>query len=226
MPVLEYKHMYFESRIHAGQQLAAQLFEKYRYDNCAVVALSDGGVMVGEQIAAQLHCVLTMLLVEDIEVPGESVSFGGVSQTGNFTYNSEFSSGEIEEYTSEFHGYLDDQKRQAFQRINRLLGEGGLIDFDLLRDHTIILVNDGFSDSTVLDVALEFLKRVRINRLVIAAPVASEGAIDRLHVMADELHILDVKVNYFDTDHYYTVNEIPSHEETVDKINKIILNWR
>lgn len=218
--------MYFESRIHAGQQLAARLFEKYRYENCAVVALSDGGVMVGEQIAAQLHCVLTMLLVEDIEVPGESVSFGGVSQTGNFTYNSEFSSGEIEEYTSEFHGYLDDQKRQAFQRINRLLGEGGLIDFDLLRDHTIILVNDGFSDSTVLDVALEFLKRVRINRLVIAAPVASEGAIDRMHVMADELHILDVKVNYFDTDHYYTVNDIPSHEETVDKINKIILNWR
>ncbi len=218
--------MYFESRIHAGQQLATQLFEKYRYENCAVVALSDGGVMVGEQIAMQLHCVLTMLLVEDIEVPGESVSFGGVSQTGNFTYNSEFSSGEIDEYTSEFHGYLDDQKRQAFQRINRLLGEGGLIDYDLLRDHTIILVNDGFSDSTVLDVALEFLKRVRINRLVIAAPVASEGAVDRLHVMADELHILDVKVNYFDTDHYYTVNEIPSHEETVEKINKIILNWR
>lgn len=218
--------MYFESRIHAGQQLAAQLFEKYRYENCAVVALSDGGVMVGEQIAAQLHCVLTMLLVEDIEVPGESVSFGGVSQTGNFTFNSEFSSGEIDEYASEFHGYLDDQKRQAFQRINRLLGEGGLIDYDLLRDHTIILVNDGFSDSTVLDVAMEFLKRVRINRLVIAAPVASEGAIDRLHVMADELHILDVKVNYFDTNHYYTVNEIPSHEETVDKINKIILNWR
>jgi predicted phosphoribosyltransferase len=218
--------MYFESRIHAGQQLAAQLFERYRYENCAVIALSDGGVLVGEQIAAQLHCVLTMLLVEDIEVPGESVSFGGVSQTGNFTYNSEFSSGEINEYTSEFHGYLDDQKRQAFQRINRLLGEGGLIDYDLLRDHTIILVNDGFSDTTVLDVAMEFLKRVRINRLVIAAPVASEQAVDRLHVMADELHILEVKVNYFDTDHYYTVNQIPTHEETVEKINKIILNWR
>jgi predicted phosphoribosyltransferase len=212
--------------IQVRRQLAAQLFERYRYENCAVIALSDGGVLVGEQIAAQLHCVLTMLLVEDIEVPGESVSFGGVSQTGNFTYNSEFSSGEINEYTSEFHGYLDDQKRQAFQRINRLLGEGGLIDYDLLRDHTIILVNDGFSDTTVLDVAMEFLKRVRINRLVIAAPVASEQAVDRLHVMADELHILDVKVNYFDTDHYYTVNQIPTHEETVEKLNKIILNWR
>lgn len=218
--------MYFESRIHAGAQLAARLFERYRYENCAVVALSDGAVLVGEQIAAQLHCVLTMLLVEDIEVPGESMSFGGVSQGGNFTYNSEFSAGEIDEYTSEFHGYLEDQKRQAFQRINRLIGDGGMIDHDMLRDRTIILVSDGFDDSTVLDVALDFLKPIRIHRLVIAAPVASEGAVDRLHVMADELHILDVKVNYFDTNHYYNVNEIPSHEDTVDKINKIILNWR
>lgn len=218
--------MYFESRVHAGQQLATQLFEKYRYENCAVVALSDGGVIVGEQIAAQLHCVLTMLLVEDIEIPGESLSFGGVSQSGNFTYNSEFSHGEIDEYTSEFHGYLEDQKRQAFQRINRLLGDGGMIDYDMLRDRTIILVSDGFSDSTVLDVALDFLKPIRIQRLVIAAPVASEQAVDTLHVAADELHILDVKTNYFDTDHYYTDNIIPSHEETVEKINKIVLNWR
>lgn len=218
--------MYFENRPLAGQQLAAQMFERYRYENCAVIALSDGGVLVGEQIAATLHCVLTMLLVEDIEVPGESLSFGGVSQSGNFTYNSSFSSGERDEYATEFHGYLEEQKREAFQRINRLLGDGGLIDHDMLRDHTVILVSDGFSDSTVLDVALEFLKPIRIQRLVIAAPVASEQAVDRLHIAADELHILDVKTNYFDTDHYYNQNEIPSHEETVDKINKIVLNWR
>jgi putative phosphoribosyl transferase len=218
--------MYFESRIQAGQQLAQQLFEKYRYENCAIIALSDGGVLVGEQIATQLHCILTMLLVEDIPVPGESVSFGGVSQTGQFTYNSEFSSGEIDEYATEFHGYLEEQKREAFQRINRLIGDGGLIDRDLLRDHTIVLVSDGFADTTVLDVALDFLKPIRINRLIIAAPVASEQAVDRLHVVADELHILDVKTNFFDTDHYYTDNTIPTHEETIDKINKIILNWR
>jgi putative phosphoribosyl transferase len=218
--------MYFESRTHAGQQLAAQLFERYRYENCAVVALSDGGVIVGEQIAASLHCVLTMLIVEDIEIPGESLSFGGVSQTGRFTYNSEFSQGEIDEYSSEFHGYLEEQKREAFQRINRLLGDGGLIDHEMLRDHTIILVSDGFEDSTVLSVAMDFLKPIRVNRLVIAAPVASEQAVDSLHVIADELHILDVKTNFFTTDHYYTDNQIPTHEETVDKINKIVLNWR
>lgn len=218
--------MYFESRVQAGQQLALQLFERYRYENCVVLALSDGAVMVGEQIATQLHCVLTMLLVEDIDVPGEGVSFGGVSQSGNFTYNSTFSTGEVEEYASEYHGYLEEQKREAFQRINRLLGDGGLTDTAILQDKVVILVSDGFAGTTVLDVALDFLKPIRIQRLVVAAPVAAEQVVDRLHVAADELHILSVKENYLDTNHYYDQNVLPTHEETVDKINKIILNWR
>lgn len=218
--------MYFESRAQAGQMLAAQLLDKYRYDNCAVVALGDGAVQVGEQIAAGLHCILTMLLVEDISVPGENVSFGGVSQNGGFTYNSAFSAGEIEEYTGEFHGYLEEEKRRAFQRINRLLGEGGIIDHDMLRDHVVILVADGLNDSTVLDVAKDFLKPIRVKRLVVATPVASISAVDKLHMMADELHVLDVKENYMGTDHYYEQNDIPSHEETVAKINQIVLNWR
>ena len=72
--------MYFESRAQAGQLLAAQVVDKYRYENCAVVALTEGGVLVGEQIAAQLHCVLMMLVTENIDVPGENLSFGAVSQ--------------------------------------------------------------------------------------------------------------------------------------------------
>lgn len=218
--------MYFESRTQAGQILAQQLLEKYRYENCAVVALSDGGVVVGEQIAAALHCILTMLVTEAVEVPGESASFGAVSQTGNFTYNSSLSAGEMEAYTAEFHGYLEDKKREAFQSINRLIGEGGTIDYDLLRDHTIILVSDGLSDPAVLDVVFDFLKPVRIERLVIAAPVASVQLVDKVHITADELHILDVKDNFMGTDHYFDKNDVPSHEATIKKINEIILNWR
>lgn len=218
--------MYFESRSEAGAKLAAELLEKYRYENCAVVALSDGAVLVGEQIAAALHCILTMLLVENIEVPGENLSFGGVSQNGNFTYNGMFSAGEIEEYASEYHGYLEEKKREAFQKINRLLGDGGLIDNDMLRDHTVILVSDGLDSGASLDVAVDFLKPIRIARLVVVSPVASVQAVDRLHILADELHILSVKDNYLNTDHYYNRNDIPSHEDTVAKINQIVLNWR
>lgn len=205
--------------------LAGLLEEKYRYENCAVVALSDGGVLVGEQIAFRLHCVLTLLLSEDIEVPGESLSFGAVSQSGNFTYNSSFSGGEIEEYTSEFHGYLDEQKREAFQKINRLVGDGGTIDHDLLQDHVIILASDGLDGGASLDVALEFLKPIRYRKLVIAAPVAAIPAVDKVHVQADEVHILDVKANFMGVDHYYTNNDIPDHEETIERISQIIMKW-
>jgi putative phosphoribosyl transferase len=218
--------MYFESRGHAGIQLAAELLPNYRYENCAVVALSDGAVLVGEQIAAQLHCILTLLLIENIEVPGESISFGGVSEGGGFTYNGMFSAGEIEEYTTEFHGYLEEQKRQAFQKINRLLGDGGLINHEMLRDHVVILVADGLDNGAAIDVAVDFLKPVRIAKLVVVSPVASVQAVDKLHMLADELHILDVKENYLSTDHYFGNNVIPPHEETIAKINKIVLNWR
>jgi putative phosphoribosyl transferase len=217
--------MYFESRAQAGQILATQLVEKYRYENCAVVALSDGAVQVGEQIAGALHCILTMLLVEDIQVPGENMSFGGVSQNGGFTYNGMFSAGEMEEYTSEYHGYLEEQKREAFQRINKLLGDGGMIDSDMLRDHVVILVADGLDNGASLDVAVDFLKPIRINRLVVATPVATVPAVDKLHIIADELHVLDVKENFMGTNHYYEQNDIPSHEETIAKINQIVLNW-
>jgi len=218
--------MYFENREQAGQILAAELVEKYRYEDCTVVALSDGAVVVGEQIAKELHCLLTMLLTEDIEVPGEGVSFGSVSQDGAFTYNGMFSVGEIEEYNSEFHGYLEEQKREAFQRLNRLLGDGGLIDSTMLRDRVVIVVADGLDSGSSLDAVVDFLKPIQIKRLIVATPIATVQAVDKLHVVADELHVLDVKANFMGIDHYYNQNDIPSHEDTVAKINQIVLNWR
>lgn len=218
--------MYFESRSQAGYLLAQRLTEKYRYEDCVVLALSDGAVLVGEQIAGLLHCTLTMLLIEDIEIPGESMSFGGVSQRGGFTYNGMFSAGEIEEFTAEFHGYLDEQKREAFQRINRLLGDGGILDDDMLRDRVVIIVADGIDNGASIDIAMDYLKPIRYPRLVIATPVASIPAVDKLHMAADELHVLDVKENFMGTNHYYDNNDIPSHEDTVAKINQVVLNWQ
>jgi putative phosphoribosyl transferase len=217
--------MYFTNRSEAGMRLAAELMQ-YRYENCVVVALNDGAVLVGEQIAARLHCALTMLLMEDIEVPGEQTLFGTVNQDGGFVYNGMFSAGEIEDYYSEFHGYLEDQKREKFQRINRLLGDGGILDESLFKDHVVILVSDGLANGTSLDAAAQFFKHIRLARFVVTVPVASVPAVDRMHVIADELHVLSVTENYLETNHYYEDNTIPSHQETIDRINQVVLNWQ
>lgn len=217
--------MYFQSRTEAGYRLALELLN-YRYENCIVVALTDGGVQVGRQIAASLHCALTMMLVEQIDIPGEGLNFGTVNQSGRFTYNGMFSAGEIEEYFSEFHGYLDDQKREHIQQINRLLGYGGIVREDMVRGHVVILVSDGLMNGVSLDAAADFLKPLRLQRLVIVSPIASVNAVDRMHILADELHVLGVTESFMGVDHYYEVNDVPSHEETVKTLNDSILEWR
>ena len=216
--------MYFASRIEAGYRLAMRLLD-YRYEDCIVVALNDGGVQVGQQIASALHCELTLMLIESIDVPGEGDIFGTLNQSGRFVYNGMFSVGEIEEYYSEFHGYLEDQKRVAMSKMNKLLGAGGLLDESRVRERVVIVVSDGFPNGASLDAVADFFKPIKIKKLVIAAPIASVEAVDRMHIVGDELHILGVTDNYFTTDHYYEVNDIPDREMTIATLNEIILNW-
>lgn len=218
--------MYFRSRTDAGKQLAAKLVPKYRYENCAVVALSDGGVMVAAEIATQLHCVLTMLLTEEVRLPGEHDALAVVDQDGKFTYNNMFSTGQLEEFTGEYHNYIEQEKREKFHAINQLLGSGGLIRRDLLYGHNVILVSDGLKNALSLDAAAQFLKPIKIARLIVATPFASVPAVDRMHLMADEILCLNVLENYMNTNHYYESNKLPSHEKIVKTIETVVLNWK
>ena len=216
--------MYFHSRLQAGSMLAEQLI-KYRYEDCAVIALSPGSILVGEQIAASLHCILMMLLVKNISIPGENVSLGGIAQDGSFTYNGMLSVGEVEDYNEEFHGFIDEEKREALFDMNRLIGDGGIINQKYLINRNVILVSDGFKTGMSFDVALDYLKPIKTKKIIVATPFASVSAVDKLHVGADELYILDVKENYMETDHYYDDNNIPTTEQAIAIINRIILNW-
>jgi predicted phosphoribosyltransferase len=148
-----------------------------------------------------------------------------LNQSGRFTYNGMFSVGEIEEYYSELHGYLEDQKREKMTNMNRLLGAGGIVDEERVRGRVVILVTDGLPNGASLDAAADFFKPIAIKKLIIATPIASVGAVDRMHIVGDELQVLGVTDNYFTTDHYYEVNDIPSREMTLAALNDIILNW-
>ncbi len=216
--------MYFQDRVQAAQQLIPPLL-KYRYENTIVVALGDSSVGLGESIAENLHCLMTLFVALDIEIPGEGVSYGTVTEDGAFSINGELSQSELGEYYSEFRSYIEEQKRSQASRVNQLLGDGGLLDPDLLRDHVVILVSDGLKSGSMLDAAVAYLKPIRIQKLVIATPIASVTAVDRMHILGDELHILNVTDNFMDVDHYYNDNPHLSHEEIIAKINAIILNW-
>lgn len=217
--------MYFQSRAEAGLKLATEL-SAYRYEDTVVVALNSGAVQVGMQIASVLHATLTLMLSEKIDIPGENVSVGVLDQSGKFVYNSMFSDGQIDEYYSEFHGFIEDQKRVKMSQMNRLLGSGGIVDEAMLREQNVILLSDALDGSYSLDAAEEFIKPLKIKRLVVATPIASVSAVDRAHLLADELHVLAVTDNFLDVDHYYEVNDVPDFEEVVKMLNDFVLSWR
>jgi predicted phosphoribosyltransferase len=217
--------MYFQSRTDAAQQLAKIIVPKYRFENCAVVALSDGGVVIASNLAAQLHCVLMMLLTEQITLPGERTPVGTIDQSGIFTYNGMFSAGQLEAFESEYRNYIEQQKLEKMHNMNGLLGSGGIIKPELLRYHNVILVSDGLSNGLSLDAAAAYLKPYKLERLIVATPLASVAAVDRMHLLADEIVCLSVVDNFMDINHYYQDNTLPPHEAIVSSIKDIILKW-
>lgn len=217
--------MYFQSRAEAGVMLATKL-ANYRYENTVIVALTDGAVQVGMQIAAEIHATLTRMLSETIEIPGEGEVYGILNQNGELLQNSSLSQGELDDYYNEYHGYLENEAREQVSCMNKLLGAGGVVNENMLREQNVILLSDGFKDANMLEVAVAFMKPLKIERLIVATPIASVAAVDKAHLLADELQILGVTGNFLGTDHYYEVNDTPSHEEVMQMLNDFLLAWR
>lgn len=219
---------YFPSRKAAGELLAKELVPKYRYEDCAVIALGDGSVVVGAQIAKELHCVLTMLLTSSIKLPGEFDVLAEINQEGRVTYNDMLSAGELEEIQSEYFNYIEAQKLEQIFQMHRLLGAGGLISEDLLRNHTVILVSDGLNNGLSLAAAADFLKPMRLKHLVAATPFASVQAVDRMHILADEIVCFNVIEDIISIDHYYDTghDDVPNHDVVIRTIEDIILHWK
>lgn len=218
--------MYFASRLQAGRMLANQLTKKYRNEKCAVMALNDGGVMVGTQIAVQLHCVLTLMESSQISLPREPDAIAGITAAGTVAYNRQYSQGELDELIGENYGYIEQEKLTRMHDMNQLLGNGGTINKDLLKEHNVIIVTDGLKTGFPVDLAAEFLKPIDIKKMIVAVPFASVKAVDRMHVLADDLYCLNVIEDYMDTDHYYDKHDVPNHETVLKTIEQIVLQWK
>lgn len=218
--------MYFKSRADAGKTLAQQIAQQYKGKKCAVVALSDGAVMLGAQIALELHSVLMMLLTDAIRLPREETAIAGINQDGTFTYNSFYSPGEIEDFVSEYHGFIEQEKMQKMQEMHRLEGRGGLIRKDLLVGHNVILVSDGLSNGFSIDLAVEFLKPIKTKKVIIATPFASVAAVDRMHILTDEIFCLNVIEDFISVDHYYETQDVPSHDAAIKAVEQIVTHWK
>lgn len=216
--------MYFKSRAEAGRMIAQKL-ETYKPENTSVIALSPGGVIVGAQIAMELHSALMMLLTENIVIPGELDTLAAITSDNTFTYNDKFSTGQLEEMRSEYLSIIESQRLEKLHRLHALLGHGGEIHRELLNRRVVILVSDGLNSGLSLAVAGDYLKPVHMKKLIVVTPVASIGAVDKMHLLGDEIVCLSVVENFFDTNHYYDDNTIPPMEDLAKIVTTTAVHW-
>lgn len=217
---------YFPSRQTAGDLLAKELAPKYRFEDTAIIALGDGAVVVAAQIAMKIHCVLSMLLTSSIRLPNEPDVLAEINQQGHVTYNNMYTAGQLEELQTEYFHYIEEQRQQQIFDMNRLLGAGGILEDRLIRNRNIIIVSDGLNNGLSLDAAADYLKMIHIKRLVVATPFATVKAVDRMHILADEIVCFNVLEELISIDHYYDDNTIPSHETIIKTLEDIILHWQ
>jgi len=205
--------------------MLAQKLDPYKKANTTVIALSPGAVIIGAQIAMRLHSALAMLMTENITLPGESEPLAAITSDNTFTYNNKFSTGELEEMRSEYLSLIEGQRLEKLHKLHALLGHGGEIHRELLHRHTVILVSDGLNTGLSLDLASDYFKAISIQKLIIVTPIASVNAVDKMHLVGDEILCLSVLENYIETNHYYEDNTIPPMEDLIKIITTTPVHW-
>lgn len=217
--------MYFHDRTEAGELLAAKL-APYRYENCTVLALSPGGVVVGEAIARKLHTNLSMLLTSRISAPGDSsLVLGEIDQEGQFVYNNLISPGQMEEYMADFRNYLEEEKMRRFYDMTRLVGEHGFADPNLLWGRYVILATDGVKSGLSFDAAFSFLKSIHTEKIIAAVPVGPIEALEHLGEHCDKVEYLYIPDTFISVRHYYEEKPPTSADDIVSRINRVVTRW-
>ena len=217
--------MYFHDRAEAGDLLANQLAD-YRYENTIVLALSSGGVLVGEQIARRLHTNLLLLVTERISAPGDqSLVLGTIDQAGLYTSNNLIAAGQMEEYMQDMRGWVEQEKMHKLYDMATAVDGAGQVEPSQLTGHNIIIATDGVKNGMSFDAAKHFLTKIHVEKLIGAIPVGPGEVIERLSQMLDEVHYLNIPNDFFTVSHYYTDEATITPERVRDALDNVVTRW-
>jgi len=217
---------FFSNRTEAGDKIADRLVERYRYENTTVVALGDGAVLVGVEIAVRLQCVINMLLSNREKTAleaNESAMFNSFDRT---PYNAVYSASDLENLDNDKYSYAELEKLIHEFEDGGLLGDGGLVSPDHIAHRIVILVSDGLYTGFSMHAASEFLKSLAPTKVIMVAPVIASSAMDQILTFADEIVCLEILDGLQPIEHYYENNDVPTHEVIYDVIQKVILRWQ
>ncbi len=173
----------FENRYDAGRQLAVQLGE-YKEQSVVVLAVPNGGVPVGLEVAVALEADLDLVIVRKIPLPlSPEGGLGAVADDGTVILNEE-----IVKRAS-----LNQQ--QVNEQIDQVIGEIRQRSLLYRKDRpptivsgrTAIITDDGLASGFTMMAAVESVRRRRPKEIVVAVPVTSVIALEQVEKVVDKL---------------------------------------
>lgn len=190
----------FTNRRRAGELLAQQLLRYAHQSDVIVLALPRGGVPVGYEVAHLLQVPLDVMVVRKVGAPwNEELAIGAVASGGvlvldkSLIQEMQIRPMEIEHIVS---GEL-----QELDRRERVYREGR--PWPELRDHTVIVVDDGLATGSTMKAAVKAIRQQAPRKIVVATPVASVEAYHIMRSVADECVALLIPERLYGVGMYY-----------------------
>jgi len=186
--------MYFQDRYDAARQLAIQL-EKYKGNDGVILAIPRGGVPIGYYLAKHLGFDLDLLMTKKIGHPAnEEYAIGAVGLEDSI----------IEDTTNVSDAYLDEMilriRRQLKETYKKFMGRTTPAD---IRDKITFVVDDGIATGRTILATLKMLRNKQPGKLIVAVPVASDQAAERISQEVDELICLYIPSRFYGVGKFY-----------------------
>jgi erythromycin esterase-like protein/predicted phosphoribosyltransferase len=185
--------MRYADRGDAGRQLASRLSAYAGRSDVIVLALPRGGVVVGFEVAQRLGVPLDVFLVRKLGVPGHpEVAMGAIASGGVKVLSTELirelgiPQTLVEQVSVREH--LELERRDRAYRGDR--------EPPIVRDRTILLVDDGLATGATMQAAIIALRQLAPARIIIAVPVGARDTCARLAPLVDDLVCLDMPLGF------------------------------
>jgi len=202
----------FQDRAEAGRLLASQLSTR-ELTNAVVLALPRGGVPVAAEVAAALRAPLDIVVVRKLGVPWQpELAMGAICGSTRILERDEIDAIGISREQIEKVVARETREMERREKLYR----SGRPALDI-HGKNVLLVDDGLATGSTMAAAARHIRSLRPAKVIVAVPVASSEARDRMRHEADECLCLACPDPFFAVGQWY-VNFDQVGDEEVQEI--------
>ncbi|PYJ07353.1 MAG: phosphoribosyltransferase [Verrucomicrobia bacterium] len=203
--------MMFASREEAGQRLGRKLKEE-GVQTELVLGLPRGGVVVAAAVARTLGLPLDVLVVRKIGHPSHrEFAVGALAEHGVVLLD-EAVIGRNPLVRAELNEIISEEQARLRSYQARFHHEGALE----LAGRAVLLVDDGLATGATTEAAVLSARKQNARRVIVAAPVASTNAVERLDRVADDVRVLWADPDFEAVGRYYEAFSQTTDEEVLE----------